>query len=151
MLMKLNRVRCTRRERAFLAFFNKRQCARVCILWLLFGTGNVIGWIMFNCLLIFFLSRIFSRRQIDFCANNPCPEGHQCSDHGNDFSCDCPEGRNGPDCSQVPRTVSWNWFNFVGLLVESKTKSAMRLNRRNSALFEHENNFIFHSSLPCEA
>lgn len=58
-----------------------------------------------NCLFLFL------RRQIDFCANNPCPEGHQCSDHGNDFSCDCPEGRNGPDCSQVPRMVSW--FVFI--------------------------------------
>lgn len=44
--------------------------------------------------------------QVDFCANNPCPEGHRCYDRGNDFTCECPGGRNGPDCNQVPRTVS---------------------------------------------
>lgn len=44
--------------------------------------------------------------QVDFCANNPCPEGHRCNDRGNDFTCECPGGRNGPDCNQVPRTVS---------------------------------------------
>lgn len=44
--------------------------------------------------------------QVDFCANDPCPDGHRCIDHGDDFSCECPGGRNGPDCNQVPRTVS---------------------------------------------
>lgn len=43
--------------------------------------------------------------QIDFCASNPCLDGQQCSDHGNDYSCECPEGRTGPDCTQVIRTV----------------------------------------------
>lgn len=52
-------------------------------------------------------------KQVDFCANNPCPEGHQCNDHGNDFSCECPEGRSGTDCSQFPRTVcSIHWITF---------------------------------------
>lgn len=45
------------------------------------------------------------RNQVDFCANNPCPEGHQCMDHGNDFSCECPLGLSGLDCNQVPQTV----------------------------------------------
>lgn len=43
---------------------------------------------------------------MDFCANDPCPDGHRCIDHGDDFTCECPGGRNGPDCNQVPRTVS---------------------------------------------
>lgn len=49
---------------------------------------------------------LFFLFQVDFCANKPCPEGHRCIDHGNDFSCECPGGRNGPDCNQMPRTVS---------------------------------------------
>lgn len=53
-----------------------------------------------------FIYALELKLQIDFCANNPCPEGHQCSDHGNDYSCECPEGRTGIDCSQIPRTVS---------------------------------------------
>lgn len=82
---------------------------------------------------------LFSRQQIDFCANNPCPEGHQCSDHGNDFSCDCPEGRNGPDCSQVPRTVScFNVFFLVWSEIH-RMKNATRLNRN----VEHKNTFHF--------
>lgn len=48
----------------------------------------------------------FNAKQIDFCVSNPCPEGRQCNDHGNDYSCDCPEGRAEPDCTQYPRMVS---------------------------------------------
>lgn len=54
-------------------------------------------------------------KQVDFCANNPCPEGHQCMDHGNDFSCECPEGRSGLDCSQIPRTVCFIDQKFISI------------------------------------
>lgn len=57
-------------------------------------------------MIYFVLYYKFFYEQVDFCANDPCPDGHRCIDHGDDFSCECPGGRNGPDCNQVPRTVS---------------------------------------------
>lgn len=57
-----------------------------------------------GCLHVYFMYSWCS--QVDFCANNPCPEGHRCNDRGDDYTCECPGGRNGPDCNQVPRTVS---------------------------------------------
>lgn len=50
--------------------------------------------------------------QVEFCANDPCPPGHRCIDRGDDFSCECPGGRNGPDCNEVPRTVSIFYLDF---------------------------------------
>lgn len=52
---------------------------------------------------------------MDFCANDPCPDGHRCIDHGDDFTCECPGGRNGPDCNQVPRTVSSSLYLSLSL------------------------------------
>nr|XP_029710054.1 fibropellin-1-like [Aedes albopictus] len=41
-----------------------------------------------------FVVRVFVFRVIfgvvDFCANDPCPDGHRCIDHGDDFTCECP-------------------------------------------------------------
>lgn len=62
--------------------------------------------------------RYLTRFQVDFCANNPCPEGHRCNDRGDDYTCECPGGRNGPDCNQVPRTVSsttWHVLHSIFL------------------------------------
>lgn len=64
---------------------------------------------------LFLFNSVILMKQVDFCANDPCPDGHRCIDHGDDFSCECPGGRNGPDCNQVPRTVSAT-FNSKKLL-----------------------------------
>lgn len=110
-------------------------------------TANAVGCLLFPCSIVCFH---FARRQIDFCANNPCPEGHQCSDHGNDFSCDCPEGRNGPDCSQVPRTVSWlkkKCFSMSELHSNKKRDSTANWN--SVAVRDAKTIFICHSLFCC--